>query len=132
MKVKKVLEKLDEFEALLQEFHRARRDLVGNVPEEAVSSLPPSTPGRAHFAFDDFRLGLLRQYHTLRPYIKSYSKLFSLIPADDKDPVDIYEFFIEQGVGNIHSIFEDLAVIRKCLNEMDEEKNLEENGIQNG
>ena len=129
MKVKNILEKLEEFETLLREFHRARRDLVGHVSEEEESYLPPSTQEKAHFAFDDIRLGLLRQYHTLRPYIKSYSKLFSLISSDENDPIDIYEFFLERGVGDVHAILEDLAFIRRRLEKMDGNKNLDGDSI---
>jgi hypothetical protein len=86
MKPKKLLEKLDEFEYWLKEFERQRRSLLGAPITRSGNDELVSQRQQVHHSLDDFRLTLLRKYHSLRPFIETYSQCFTLIERKSRMP----------------------------------------------
>jgi hypothetical protein len=112
MKVKQILDELDEFESLLKEFDRARKDLIGRTEDDERLA---SITAQAHYAFDDVRLSLLRKYRSLRPYIERFSQCFSFIGLDGETVEETYEVLIERGTISFEPLYRDLDAIRNHL-----------------
>jgi hypothetical protein len=129
MRVKKVLERLDDFEYLLKELDRQRRGLLGGsvVGSPSATELR-STREQVDYAFDDLKLGLLRKYRSLRPYIRTYSRHFTFIRPGETDEQETYEVLIEGGEIDLTKIYDDLKFIRKQLAEYDPVTELDTDG----
>jgi hypothetical protein len=116
MKVKQILDKLDEFESLLKEFDRARKDLMGRTEDDDPLA---RTTAQAHYAFDDVRLALLRKYRSLQPYIRRFSRCFTFVGPDGETPQETYEVVIEHGTISFEPLYRDLDAIRNHLRSKD-------------
>jgi hypothetical protein len=116
MKVKQILDKLDEFEYLLKEFDRARKDLIGRTEDDEPLA---SITAQAHYAFDDVRLSLLRKYRSLRPYIERFSQCFTFVGPDSETLLETYEVVIERGTVSFEPLYRDLEAIRNHLRSND-------------
>jgi hypothetical protein len=128
MKPKKLLEKLDEFGYWLKEFERQRRSLLGAPITRSGNDELMSQRQQVHHALDDFRLTLLRKYHSLRPFIATYSQCFTFVSEDGKHPLETYEALIERGVNDFRLVYDDLSQIKDNLSEYDPETKLDTRG----
>jgi hypothetical protein len=128
MKAKKLLEKLDEFEYWLKEFERQRRSLLGAPITHSGDDELVSQRQQVHHALDDFRLVLLRKYHSLRPFIETHSQSFTFVSEAGKHPQEIYEVLIERGVNDFRLVYDDLSQIKDKLREYGPETKLDTRG----
>ncbi len=119
MKPVKLLEELDEFECWLKEFERQRKSLLGSPVTSSTDDELRSQKQQVHHSLDDFRLSLLRKYHSLRPFIESYSQCFTFVNETGQKPQETYEVLIEHGVIDFELIYQDLSQIRDKLGKYD-------------
>lgn len=118
MKVKRLLEQLDEFESLLRQFEQARKAILGSPASDSMSHLLAKRE-QAHHSLDDFTLALMRRYETFKPFIKRYSQCFTSISATEEEPGETYLALISRGDRIFQRIYEDLKHIRTQVEQLD-------------
>ena len=119
MKPVKLLEELNEFEYWLKEFERQRKSLLGSPVTSSTDDELRSQKQQVHHSLDDFRLSLLWKYHSLRPFIESYSQCFTFVSETGQKPQETYEVLIEHGVIDFELIYQDLSQIKDKLGKYD-------------
>jgi hypothetical protein len=123
MKIRVVLEQLDEFENLLGEFEKGTKGILGVPTDDSISAMLAKKE-RAHHSLDAFSLALVRKYEKLRPFIKMYSKCFTSISATDEEPEETYLALIRRGARSFQEIYDDLKFIRRQLEQLEPETDL--------
>ena len=125
MKVREILEELDEFEKMLGEYKKN----YFRMPE---SNGGFSLEKRAHVSLQEkLRVQLLRKYSFLRPIIEEYSQCFISTRTfeDSTYPDETYKFVIQnRSIKDFKRLYDDLEWIRGSLDRYDPETELDEHG----
>ncbi len=127
MKVRELMEELDQFEAFLHQFETAVNGILGaNDSDTVLDALRKKK--KAHRSLDVYRLAAVRQYEALRPAIKNYSRCFTSISATEEKQEETYLALIQGGAQSFDQVYDDMKYIKSQLEQLDPEVELDDQG----